>query len=105
MFSLRLVEYSLGWNNAAFTNKYHIHSLLWFEETQYVLNAIGKEKALKSLFRDKKEAIITEFNPRWRFLNEQVLGNWPPNEEQVSLARLRKSIFLIYIAQMLKIKT
>jgi len=87
---IRLVEHWLGLDANSFTRKYNLHYLVWFEETKYVLNAIAKEKELKAMYRSKKKAIITELNPGWRFLNEEVLGNWPPNEEQIALAKDRK---------------
>ena len=80
---IRLVEHWLGLKDNAFTNHYNVHYLIWFEETTYVLNAIAKEKELKALFREKKEAIISEFNPEWRFLNEEVLGSWPPTKSKL----------------------
>ena len=84
---IRLVEHWLGLKKEAFTNHYNVHYLLWFEETKYVLNAIAKEKELKTMSRDQKEELIRNFNPDWRFLNEEVSGNWPPAEEQILFAK------------------
>ena len=88
--AIRLVEHWLELKDAAFTKRYHTHYLVWFEETRYVLNAMALEKELKNLLREKKEAIITEFNPNWKFFNEEVLGNWPPTPEQISQALERQ---------------
>jgi putative endonuclease len=60
-----------------FAGRYHCHYLLYFEETRYVLNSIEREKEIKGWKRSKKEELINEFNPGWKFLNEGIMG-WPP---------------------------
>ncbi|MCE7993475.1 MAG: GIY-YIG nuclease family protein [Roseivirga sp.] len=60
-----------------FAGRYHCHYLVYFEDTRYVLNAIEREKEIKGWTRAKKEALITEFNPEWKFLNEEIM-EWPP---------------------------
>jgi putative endonuclease len=52
--------------------------LVYYEEHPYVETAINREKEIKHLLRDKKESLIQEFNPDWRFLNTQICGAWPP---------------------------
>lgn len=60
-----------------FTAKYFCYNLLWYEWHQYVNNAIAREKQIKGWLRSKKEKLITDFNPEWKFLNEQVMkGEW-----------------------------
>lgn len=86
--AIRLVEHWIG-KEGSFTTKYHVHYLIWFESTKYVLNAIDLEKAIKSWSRAKKEALIAAANPEWIFLNEEVLGNWPPTEAQIAEVRER----------------
>ena len=41
-------------------------------------DAIAKEKEIKGWVRIKKDKLITEFNKEWKFLNEELLGEWPP---------------------------
>jgi putative endonuclease len=48
-----------------FTKRYHINRLVYFEEFQYVLNAIAREKKLKNLHRHQKIALIESTNPHW----------------------------------------
>jgi putative endonuclease len=79
----RLVEHWAG-KAGAFTTRYNVFYLVWWESTKYVLNAIESEKAIKRLTREQKNALITDFNPQWKFLNADVLGNWPPTPEQVA---------------------
>ena len=86
--AMRLVEH---WQDkkGAHTTRYNIRYLVWYESTKYVLNAIDYEKKIKKYTRAQREALINAFNPDWKFLNEAVLGNWPPTDAQIELARLR----------------
>ena len=43
-------------------------------------DAIAREKEIKGWLRIKKINLITNFNPEWKFLNEELLGEWPPKE-------------------------
>ncbi|MDF1867288.1 MAG: hypothetical protein P1U70_20810 [Saprospiraceae bacterium] len=53
------------------------YNLLWYEWHQYVNNAIAREKQIKGWLRSKEERLITDFNPTWRFLNDEVMkGEW-----------------------------
>lgn len=51
-----------------FTNKYHIHNLVYFEITEDINSAISREKQLKKWNRDWKIALIEKNNPEWRDL-------------------------------------
>jgi len=55
--------------------------LIYFEEFQYVNDAIAREKELKGWRRPKKEALIKTKNPDWTFLNKVVCRQWPPKEK------------------------
>ncbi len=61
-----------------FTGKYNCHFLIFYEVHKYVNNAIAREKEIKGWLRIKKEELIICFNPEWKFLNEELLGGWPP---------------------------
>lgn len=54
--------------NEGFTKRYHCHKLVYYEEYQYIDEAIAREKQLKKWRRAKKEALIHEFNPNWNDL-------------------------------------
>ena len=56
----------------AFTAKYKCFYLVYYEHFFEVENAITREKQIKGWSRAKKEALITEFNSSWRFLNDEV---------------------------------
>ena len=53
---------------------------MYYECTQYINNAIAREKEIKGWNRKKKEELITAFNPGWKFLNHEVLGESPPSK-------------------------
>ena len=56
-----------------FTKKYNCGRLLWFEVTDNIESAIIKEKQIKKWKREYKENLITEFNPEWDDLYEQIV--------------------------------
>ncbi len=82
----RLIEHWTG-SEGSFTTRYKVYYLLWFEPSRYVLNAIAREKEIKNLLREKKEALIGESNADWRFLNEDIIGRWPPAAEGVAAVK------------------
>lgn len=88
---IRIVEHYIG-KADAFTTRYNAFYAVWYRETKYILNAIALEKEIKKYTRAQKEALVAEFNPEWRFLNEELLGNWPPNEAQIAEAKSRSEI-------------
>jgi len=51
-----------------FTNKYHIHNLVYFEVAEDVNSALAREKQLKKWNRAWKIALIEKNNPQWRDL-------------------------------------
>lgn len=53
-----------------FTRKYEVTSLVYYEEFGTALEAIQREKQLKSFRRAKKTALIDSFNPKWQDLAE-----------------------------------
>ena len=56
----------------AFTTKYKCFYLLYYEHFFEIEDAIKREKQIKGWSRAKKEKMITEFNPEWRFINDEV---------------------------------
>lgn len=53
-----------------FTKKYDTTSLVYYEEFPNALEAISREKQLKSFRRAKKTALIKSLNPKWQDLAE-----------------------------------
>ena len=57
-----------------FTKKYHIHKLVYFEETSDVYSAITREKQIKGWTRAKKNALVETKNPEWNDLSFTVFS-------------------------------
>ena len=70
----RLNQHREKFNPESFTAKYQCKYLVHWETYQYVQDAIAREKEIKKWRREKKENLINEFNPKWKFLNEEVGG-------------------------------
>jgi putative endonuclease len=56
---------------SGFTKQYKIDSLVYFQETHDVGEAIAAEKRIKGLLRPKKIALIEQENPTWRDLSAE----------------------------------
>jgi predicted GIY-YIG superfamily endonuclease len=52
----------------------------FFESFDYINNAIAGEKGIKAWDRKKKLSLIKSFNPEFKCLNKELLGEWPPKE-------------------------
>ncbi len=52
----------------AFTTRYKVTRLVYFERYQYINNAINREKELKHWTRAQKIALIESMNPTWEEL-------------------------------------
>ncbi len=65
-------------NPKTFAGKYYCYNLIYYEEFQYINEAIRREKELKSWSRMKKENLIKAINPDWFILNNKVCMHWPP---------------------------
>ena len=55
-------------NPDSFTAKYNVNKLVYFEEYQYIQDAILRETQLKKWNRQWKIRLIEENNPTWRDL-------------------------------------
>ena len=54
-----------------FTHKYNVTRLVYYEVTEDVQSAIGREKQIKGWVRAKKIALIDSLNPNWNDLSAQ----------------------------------
>lgn len=59
-------------NKKAFTSKYKCFYLIFYEHFNDIEFAIKREKEIKGWLRIKKEKLINEFNPDWKFLNNDI---------------------------------
>jgi len=75
----RLTEHYLDRiEKKTFCGMYNCHFLVYYETHKYVNDAIAREKEIKGWLRIKKDKLVNDFNPGWKFLNTELLGNWPP---------------------------
>ncbi len=57
-----------------FTQKYHVHNLVYYEQTSDVNSAILREKRLKTWKRAWKIKLIKDFNPGWKDLYHDLVS-------------------------------
>jgi len=65
-------EHDLLNEKSHFTGKYNVIYLIYWERFEYIEGAITREKEIKGWLRIKKEMLISEFNPEWNFLNNEI---------------------------------
>ena len=68
----RLYEHNQELAPDSFTAKYHIHKLVYFEETASIRSAIEREKQIKSWNRKRKNKLIESQNPQWKDLSQSL---------------------------------
>ena len=55
-----------------FTSRYNLDKLVWYEEFDWVQDAIAREKKIKGWTRAKKISLIEKNNPNWDDLYDVV---------------------------------
>ena len=71
----RLEQHYFDSQNAkkSFAGKYNCTYLMYYEGFKNAKSAINREKQIKKWRREKKNKLISEFNPKWEALNNQVI--------------------------------
>ncbi|MGC1377755.1 MAG: GIY-YIG nuclease family protein [Anaerolineales bacterium] len=69
----RVSEHKKG-EGGAFTKKYNVHKLVYYEVGGDVNVAIAREKQIKGGSRQKKIDLINSINPEWKDLYEELFG-------------------------------
>jgi putative endonuclease len=71
----RLSQHYFDSQNAkkSFAGKYNCYYLVYYQQFDSPTDAIAREKELKKWRREKKDRLISSFNPDWEFLNHQVV--------------------------------
>jgi putative endonuclease len=59
----------------AFTAKYNVDKLVYYEGFLSIEEALSRERQIKSWRREKKIALINEFNSDWKDLYDEI-GDW-----------------------------
>lgn len=68
----RVYEHKIGLIGG-FTKKYNCKKLVWFKDTNDIKSAIQQEKRMKRWKRKFKENLISEMNPNWDDLYENLI--------------------------------
>ena len=69
---IRVQQHKDKQDKKAFTARYNLDKLVYYEAFQMIGDAIAREKQLKAGSRAKKEALINALNPDWKHLFEEV---------------------------------
>lgn len=67
----RVYEHETG-EFKGFIKKYNCNYLVYYEHFTFIEHAIDREKEIKKWRREKKDRLISAFNPEWRFLNNEI---------------------------------
>ncbi|MGB9755220.1 GIY-YIG nuclease family protein [Roseiflexus castenholzii] len=68
----RVYEHKNG-IGSAFTKRYNVHKLVYYEIGNDVNAAIAREKQIKGGSRQKKIDLINRLNPEWKDLYEEII--------------------------------
>ncbi len=68
----RVIQHKTGFYKNAFTSRYNVTELVYFEEFERIEEAIRREKQLKAGSREKKINLISRFNPQWEDLLTKI---------------------------------
>lgn len=71
------MERHIAEEGSKFTSRYKLKMLIYYEEFQYIDDAIAREKQLKNWHREWKINLIEESNPNWNNL-------WKPLDSETS---------------------
>ncbi len=66
----RISEHRHALHPTAFTARYHINKLGYYETFSDITQAIAREKQLKAGSRERKIQLIESMNPAWNDLSE-----------------------------------
>lgn len=66
----RVLEHKTGKYSTAFTRRYNITKLVWYEQRADLQDALLHEKRVKRWRRPWKDEMITKLNPEWKDLSD-----------------------------------
>ena len=70
----RVYEHKTHIDPKAFTTRYNIEKLVYYEQYSEPEYAIAREKQIKGWNRTRKNKYISEINPDWKDLYEEIIG-------------------------------
>jgi len=68
----RLYQHQTG-TGSKFATRYGVKRLVWFDEYDWIVDAIAREKAIKKWPRQWKIKLIEENNPNWQDISWYLL--------------------------------
>ncbi|MFC4721169.1 GIY-YIG nuclease family protein [Geojedonia litorea] len=78
------MEMHIEGKGSYFTSKYKLKLLVYYEEFQYIKEAIYREKQLKNWHRDWKINLIETVNPNWVYLWDPINSNHIQKDPETS---------------------
>jgi putative endonuclease len=69
---VRIYQHKKKLFKSSFTKRYNLDKLVYYEQYQYVQDAIRREKQIKGLIRLKKIRLIEKLNPKWEDLFQKL---------------------------------
>jgi putative endonuclease len=74
--STRVLQHKQKTHPKSFTARYNLTKLVYFEDFDYIEEAIAREKQIKAGSRAKKIALIDSQNPMWEDLYNDIKDDW-----------------------------
>jgi len=74
-----------------FSKKYNLHKLVYFTMFEDESSAIACEKYLKKCYRKTKQKLISQFNPQWSDLYENLIQEQTESEDALTHSANRLS--------------
>ena len=68
----RILEHKEKRYPNSFSARYNVNVLVYYEQFQWIEDAITREKQIKAGSRDAKNALIRSINPTWKDLFEEI---------------------------------
>ena len=65
-------HYESTGDTTGFTKRYKCRYLVYWERFNKMGHAINREKQIKKWRREKKDNLVSSFNPAWDFLNDSL---------------------------------
>jgi putative endonuclease len=56
-----------------FTKRYNINKLVYYEVGGSAIGAIEREKQIKKMSRERKKKLVSDMNPHWHDLYDQLI--------------------------------
>jgi putative endonuclease len=68
----RILEHKEKKYPNSFSARYNVNMLVYYEQFQWIGDAIAREKQIKAGSREAKNALIRSINPTWKDLYEDI---------------------------------